>query len=73
MTAGHPSGAPGRHLAWTNRDRSTTSRTIGFWAAAAGVLRGAWIPRDPEFAVLATTIVGAIVGAKLTSTLTPTG
>jgi RND superfamily putative drug exporter len=66
LAIGVPVGL-GIYLAWVNRDRSAWARTIGFWAAAAGALAGAWLGFHASTGLLAvvTTIVGATAGANL--------
>jgi hypothetical protein len=58
----------GIYLAWVNRDLPARARTVGFLAAAAGALVGAWLGFHASTGLLAviTTIVGAAVGANLT-------
>jgi pimeloyl-ACP methyl ester carboxylesterase len=66
VSVGVPIGL-GVYFAWLNRDWSTTTKTIGFAAATASALLGAWL----GFAVLEglpallPTIVGAIAAANL--------
>jgi hypothetical protein len=66
LSIGVPIGL-GVYLAWVNRDMSAWARTIGFWAATAGALLGAWLGFHAATGLLAvvTTIVGAAVGANL--------
>ena len=58
----------GIYLAWVNRDLSARARTVGFFAAMASALVGAWLGFHATTGLLAviTTIVGAAVGANLT-------
>jgi RND superfamily putative drug exporter len=67
LSIGVPIGL-GIYLAWTNRDLSAKARTIGFWAATAGALGGAWLGFHAATGLLAvvTTIVGAALGGNLT-------
>jgi hypothetical protein len=57
----------GVYLAWSNRKRSATTRTIGFAAAMGGALLGAWLGfhATEGFAALLTTVVGSTAGANL--------
>ena len=66
LSIGVPIGL-GIYLAWVNRDLSGTDRTVGFVAAMAGALAGAWLGFHAATGLLAviTTIVGAAVGANL--------
>jgi hypothetical protein len=68
LSIGVPIGL-GIYLAWVNRDLSARARTIGFWAATAGALLGAWLGFHATTGLLAivTTIVGAALGANLTA------
>jgi hypothetical protein len=51
----------------SNRNRPATTRTIGLLAAIGGALIGEWLGFNATqgLAALATTIVGAVVGANL--------
>ena len=51
----------------SNRNRPATTRTIGLVAVIGGALLGGWLGFNATqgFAALATTIVGAVVGANL--------
>ena len=66
ISMGVPIGL-GVYLAWTDRDRSGSTRVIGFAAAIAGALVGAWLGFNAAdgFGVLLTAIVGSAVGANL--------
>ena len=57
----------GVYLAWVSRDRSASTKAIGFAAAVSGALVGAWLGFNATegLAALLTTIVGAAVGANL--------
>ena len=67
LSIGVPIGL-GIYLAWVNRDLSATARTVGFVAATASALVGAWLGFHATTGLLAviTTIVGAAMGANLT-------
>jgi predicted RND superfamily exporter protein/pimeloyl-ACP methyl ester carboxylesterase len=67
VSIGVPIGL-GIYLAWLNRDLPARAKTIGFWAATAGALVGAWLGFHGGTGLLAviTTIVGAALGANLT-------
>jgi hypothetical protein len=66
LSIGVPIGL-GIYLAWVNRDLPPRARTIGFWAATACALAGAWLGFQTSTGLVAivTTIVGAAVGANL--------
>ncbi|HEX3291343.1 MAG TPA: alpha/beta fold hydrolase [Gaiella sp.] len=66
LSAGAPIGL-GIYLAWVHRDWSGRSRGIGFAAALAGALTGAWLgfQAAADLVALLTTIAGATVGANL--------
>jgi pimeloyl-ACP methyl ester carboxylesterase len=55
------------YLAWTNRDRSASSKLSGFAAGLAGALAGAWLGfhAATDLLALLTAIVGAVAGANL--------
>jgi hypothetical protein len=57
----------GIHLAWVDRDRSASARTIGIAAAMGGALVGGWMGFNATEGLLAlvTAIVGSAVGANL--------
>jgi pimeloyl-ACP methyl ester carboxylesterase len=67
LSIGVPIGL-GIYLAWVNRNRPASVRTIGFLAATAGALVGALLGFHAAAGLLAviTTIVGAAVGGNLT-------
>jgi hypothetical protein len=67
LSIGVPIGL-GIYLAWVNRDLAATARTVGFLAATASALVGAWLGFHATTGLLAviTTIVGAAMGANLT-------
>jgi pimeloyl-ACP methyl ester carboxylesterase len=67
VSIGVPIGL-GIYLAWVNRELPARARTVGFLAATAGALVGAWLGFHASSGLLAiiTTIVGAAVGANLT-------
>jgi pimeloyl-ACP methyl ester carboxylesterase len=66
VSVGVPIGL-GIYLAWVHRDWSGQSKGIGFAAALAGALVGAWLGfhAAADMLALLTTIVGATVGANL--------
>jgi len=66
LSIGVPIGL-GIYLAWVNRNLSAGARTIGFWAAVASALVGAWLGFHMSTGLMAvvTTIVGAAIGANL--------
>jgi hypothetical protein len=66
LSVGVPIGL-GTYLAWVNRDLPARARTVGFVAATASALVGAWLGFHATTGLLAvvTTIVGAAVGANL--------
>ena len=66
LSVGMPVGL-GIYLAWVHRDWSARSKGIGFAAALAGALTGAWLgfQAGTDLLALLTTIVGATVGANL--------
>jgi pimeloyl-ACP methyl ester carboxylesterase len=66
LSVGVPIGL-GIYLAWVHRDWSGRSKGIGFAAALAGALTGAWLgfQAAADLAALLTTIAGATVGANL--------
>ena len=55
------------YLAWVNRDWSGTTKAIGFAAAMAGALVGAWLGlrAGEDLLAVLTTIAGSIAGANL--------
>jgi pimeloyl-ACP methyl ester carboxylesterase len=57
----------GIYLAWVDRDRSGSTKAMGFAAAVGGALVGAWLGFNATEGLLAliTAIVGAAVGANL--------
>jgi hypothetical protein len=57
----------GTYLAWVDRDLPAGARTIGFLAATASALAGAWLGFNASTGLMAvvTTIVGAALGANL--------
>jgi len=67
LSTGAPIGL-GIYLAWVNRDWSTGTRAIGFSAAVAGALVGAWLGFNAIDGIVAvlTAIVGATAGGNLT-------
>jgi pimeloyl-ACP methyl ester carboxylesterase len=66
LSVGLPIGL-GVYLAWTNRDRPAETKTVGFAAALAGGLLGAWLGfhATTDLLALLTAIVGSIAGANL--------
>ena len=66
LSVGVPIGL-GVYWAWLHRDWTDRDRRIGFAAAAAGALVGAWLGFTSTMGLLAliTTIIGAAVGANL--------
>jgi len=66
VTVGVPIGL-GVYLAWVRRDWAGRVKAIGFAAALAGALVGAWFGFNvtSDLAALLTTIAGAAVGANL--------
>jgi hypothetical protein len=66
LSIGVPIGL-GIHLAWVNRGLPARATTIGFLAATASALVGAWLGFQATTGLMAviTTIVGAAVGANL--------
>src|SRR5687768_842993 len=63
-------GAPvglGIYFAWVDRDRSAWSKMVGFAAAVAGALAGAWLGfhATADLLALVTAILGAVAGANL--------
>jgi uncharacterized membrane protein YdfJ with MMPL/SSD domain/pimeloyl-ACP methyl ester carboxylesterase len=67
LSIGVPIGL-GIYLAWVNRELSSRASTVGFLAATASALVGAWLGFHATTGLMAviTTIVGAAVGANLT-------
>ena len=67
LSVGVPIGL-GVYLAWVNRDRPAETKAMGFAAAFAGGLVGAWLGFNATTDLLAllTAIVGATAGANLT-------
>ena len=66
LSVGIPVGL-GIYLAWVHRDWQAQRKAVGFAAAAAGALAGAWLGFHVEsdiFALL-TAIAGAVAGANL--------
>lgn len=66
VSVGLPIGL-GVYLAWTRRNRSATTRAVGFAAATGGALLGAWLGfhATEGLAALLSTLLGSIVGANL--------
>ena len=66
LSIGVPIGL-GIYAGWVRRDLAPGARTAGFVAALAGAFAGAWLGFHvvTGFVAVATTIVGAIVGANL--------
>ena len=66
LSVGMPIGL-GIYLAWVHRDWSARSKGIGFAAALAGALTGAWLGfhAAADLLALVTTIAGATFGANL--------
>jgi hypothetical protein len=67
LSVGVPVGL-GIYLSWVNRDWSARTKAMGFTAALAGALVGAWLGFNAAegFFALLTTIPGAVVGGNLT-------
>ncbi len=66
LSVGVPIGL-GIYLAWVRRDRPSESKRIGFAAALAGALVGAWLGfhSATDLLALLTAIAGSIAGANL--------
>ncbi len=66
LSVGLPVGL-GIYLAWVHRDWSTQSKGVGFAAAVAGALVGAWLGfhATAGFMALLTAILGAVAGGNL--------
>jgi hypothetical protein len=66
LSVGVPVGL-GTYLAWVRRDWSAQTKSIGFAAAAAGALAGAWLGfhATTGLVALVTAIAGSIAGANL--------
>ena len=66
LSIGVPIGL-GIFLAWVNRERSASTKRVGFVAAMAGALVGAWLGFNASEGMLGplTAIVGSAVGANL--------
>jgi hypothetical protein len=66
LSIGVPIGL-GIYLAWVDRDWTAERKGIGFAAALAGALTGAWLgfQAATDLLALVTTIAGATVGANL--------
>jgi pimeloyl-ACP methyl ester carboxylesterase len=66
LSIGVPVGL-GIYLAWVHRDWPAQSKAVGFTAAAAGALAGAWLGFHAAVDMLAlvTAIAGSIAGANL--------
>ena len=67
LSVGVPIGL-GVYLAWVNRDRPAETKAMGFAAALAGGLVGAWLGFNAttDLVALLPAIVGATAGANLT-------
>ena len=66
LSIGLPVGL-GIYLAWVHRDWSAQSKGVGFAAAVAGALVGAWLGFHATTGLIAlvTAILGSVAGANL--------
>ena len=66
ISVGVPVGL-GIYIAWVNRDSSGSTKRVGFAAASAGALLGAWLGFNAMegLAAVLTTILGAVAGSNL--------
>jgi len=67
LSAGLPVGL-GVYLAWTSREKPAETKAIGFAAALAGGLLGAWLGfhSATDLLALLTAVAGSVAGANLT-------